>query len=523
MSGRKQIRQTDKRTGRVYVYETEYRYDKSKKRTVLHGRKLVGHIDPEAGSVVPNRDTKPYQSSPKSTRQFYGATYLFDRIAEISGIAADLREAAPELADKALSLAYYLTSEGSCPISRFNRWSRTHAHPYGMEISSQRGSELFAALDQDVKERFCALQAKRRPEGQYWYYDATSISSWSETLRQVKWGHNKDRVPLPQINLACLIGQQSGLPFYFRNYAGNISDVSTIQKLIDDVAYMGMGKARIACDRGFWSSANINALMDKHIKFLIGVKTGLKFVARAIKDNASKLRQWQNYDGDRGVFGLAVPHEWDFEKPRPGSGETGHDVRRSYLYVYYSPSRVADDERELAVLLKSLSAELESGNMVESHSGLYEHYFERVRGKWVGRMDVIEAQRETFGYFALFGNDAKLDAAAALAIYRQKDIIEKSFADIKDRLDFRTPKASSTETLNGKIFCVFVALIITSWLRKKMSDTGLDKKWTLQGLIDELDVIERYTSAGKSPKVVEVTKKQKDIYSALGFEAPNAS
>ncbi len=40
----------------------------------------------------------------------------------------------------------------------------------------------------------------------------------------------------------------------------------------------------------------------------------------------------------------------------------------------------------------------------------------------------------------------------------------------------------------------FVALIYLSYVKKKVQDAGLFEKWTLQGLFDKLDTIERFES-----------------------------
>ena len=63
-----QIRQTDKRTGTVYVYEAEAKWDPGRKQTRYGKRRLVGHVDPETGEVVPNRPTRASASSPDSRR-----------------------------------------------------------------------------------------------------------------------------------------------------------------------------------------------------------------------------------------------------------------------------------------------------------------------------------------------------------------------------------------------------------------------------------------------------------------------
>ena len=57
----------------------------------------------------------------------------------------------------------------------------------------------------------------------------------------------------------------------------------------------------------------------------------------------------------------------------------------------------------------------------------------------------------------------------------------------------------------------FVALIYLSYVKKKMQDAGLFEKWTLQGLLDELDIIEQFESPEHGRLLGEITKKQKEI------------
>ena len=77
--------------------------------------------------------------------------------------------------------------------------------------------------------KFFKLQGRRRAEDEYWAYDTSSISSYSEELSLVKYGKNKDHDPLPQINLLLVFGEKSYLPFYYRRLAGNIPDVKTVR------------------------------------------------------------------------------------------------------------------------------------------------------------------------------------------------------------------------------------------------------------------------------------------------------
>ena len=70
---------------------------------------------------------------------------------------------------------------------------------------------------------------------------------------------------------------------------------------------------------------------------------------------------------------------------------------------------------------------------------------------------------------------------------------------------------------------MFVALVLTAWLRRRMHESGLDGDYTLEGLLDEVEAIERYTREGHRPRVCEVTGRQRDIFDRLGYGLPTTS
>ena len=127
-------------------------------------------------------------------------------------------------------MAFYLILEDNNPLYRFEKWHLTHKHPYGESITSPRSSELFASITDDQVNKLFRLQGRRRVEDEYWAYDSTSISSYSETLAQIQYGKNKEDDQLPQLNLLLVFGEESGLPFYYRKLAGNIPDSITVKQ-----------------------------------------------------------------------------------------------------------------------------------------------------------------------------------------------------------------------------------------------------------------------------------------------------
>jgi len=104
--------------------------------------------------------------------------------------------------------------------------------------------------------------------------------------------------------------------------------------------------------------------------------------------------------------------------------------------------------------------------------------------------DAIRAVEKDYGYIFLMTNEIK-DPVKALETYRSKDTIEKAFGNLKERLNMRRMAVSSEENFEGKLFIQFVALIYLSYIKKVMNEQGLFKNYTLQELLDELDIIER--------------------------------
>ena len=152
------VKQLDRRSGITYAYESVSYWDKEKKQS-RSVRKLIGRVDEKTGEIIATDGRRKKEQSVDGQivairrgrtpslsvkRQFYGATYLLDKIGEKIGITDDLKTCFPKNYKMILSIAYFLILEESNPLFRFGRWERLHRHPYGGDIASQRSSELFA-------------------------------------------------------------------------------------------------------------------------------------------------------------------------------------------------------------------------------------------------------------------------------------------------------------------------------------------------------------------------------------------
>ena len=519
-----------------YVY-IDKGFWNSEKQQSDHKREYIGKYDGK--TFTPNKtyyrlqaeyeqSITAHKTGPVPTgiclRQFYGATYLLDQISSKTGISVDLGRCFGSLACQILSIAYYLILEEGMPLYRFHKWGMTHRHPYGKDIPSQRSSELFGLITEDAKMDYFKRQAKRHGLNEYLAFDTTSISSYSTLIKQAKYGKNKDGDPLPQINLALLYGEESMLPVYYRKLAGNITDVKTIENLLKDVDFLKLEKLKLVMDRGFYSEKNINDLMKHHHKFLIGAKTSLKIVSSRLDKIRADFVTRFNYNSELKLYVMSFTEEWDYSEEKPRSGETITDKRRVYLHFYYNDQKATDDKTRFNAMLDRLEYNLINGTPDPADEKLYQKYFvineTPVRGvTYSFKEDAIRKAEKNYGYFVLMSNGIK-DPVEALRIYRLKDLIEKSFGNLKERLSMRRMSVSSEENFEGKLFVQFVALQLMSYIKRQMDVNGLFNDYTMQSLLDEIDVIEYYQQPGKAHHLSEITEKQRKLYELMDVYAP---
>lgn len=531
------VHQKDKRSGITYAYQSVSYWDKEKQQS-RSKRTLIGRVDDKTGEILPT-DGRGRKKKDKSTpakrgpipvertaRSFYGATYLLDAIGEKLGITQDLKICFPETYRQIMSTAYYLVLEDHNPLYRFEKWGILHKHPYGKNIASQRSSELFGSITEKDKQHFFKLQGKRRSEKEYWAYDITSISSYSESLRQVQYGKNKEDDRLPQLNLALVFGETSSLPFYYRKLAGNIPDSKTLKHLLVDLDTLGFSKVKLVMDRGFYSEENINALFKDHVKFLIAGKMSLNFMKSNLEDIYNNFRSFEHYNETYELYCRTVETQWQYTQYQPYKKEILKEPRRIYIHYYYNIEKAAEEEKAFDRNLMILRRELESGKQIPEHENQYKKYFnvnttpKRGTKAMVKEEEVLRAKKY-FGFFALVTNET-MDALTALETYRNKDLVEKAFGNLKERLNLRRALVSSEQNLDGKLFIEFVALIYLSYIKKQMQVSDLFKKYTIQGALDKLDVIECFEAPGQRLRVGELLEKQKEIYHALQIELPSS-
>ncbi len=524
------VHQKDKRSGLTYAYESISHWDKEKKQS-RSKRKLIGRVNSK-GEIVPTdgrckKNKKPKieaEPKPARIRSFYGATYLLDSIGEKLGLTKDLQKCFGDDYKQILSIAYYLILEDRAALYRFEKWSTLHKHPYDKNISSQMSSKLFASITEESKVQFFKEWGKHKAKDEFWAYDTTSISSYSEQLKQVQYGYNKENDPLAQLNLAIVFGEKSNLPFYYRKLAGNIPDSKTLIHLLADMKQLQFNKLKLVMDRGFYSKDNINELFEGHLKFLVSTRISLSFIKSKLESIYNNFTSYNYYSPEYELYAQTITTTWEYEKERAYKKDIVKKKKRIYLHYYYNIEKAAEDKKVFDNKLIKYKMELINKKPIKKHQGFYDKYFiikeTPKKGVIVNvKMNEVNKTRKYYGFFVLISNE-KMSAIKALEIYRNKDVVEKAFGNLKERLNMRRMLVSSEKSLDGKLFVQFIALIFLSYIKKQMQIKDLYKKYTLISLLDKIDVIEYFEYPNTKSRVGEILEKQKEIYEAMEIDVP---
>ena len=116
-------------------------------------------------------------------------------------------------------------------------------------------------------------------------------------------------------------------------------------------------------------------------------------------------------------------------------------------------------------------------------------------------------------------NNNNLDHEAMIALYRQRDGIEKAFDVMKNDLHEYRLRTSTNKTTNGKIFITFLSVILYSALLQLMRPS-LIKKFTVAEVFSELKKIRAIKLDDADCYLTEISKTQRLIFKELGIPIP---
>lgn len=150
--------------------------------------------------------------------------------------------------------------------------------------------------------------------------------------------------------------------------------------------------------------------------------------------------------------------------------------------------------------------------------------FEPGKGKLVRNCDAVAHNMERCGIFTNIST-MECSAAFALGTYRHRDDVEKCFKTGKSTFDMGKIRSQSNETMSGRLFISFLALILSCELNNRMSAdesvfVKLGSAKTLRDDFASYYELLAHVSDIKCCKgyISEVTQRHKSIAKRLGLE-----
>ncbi len=387
-------------------------------------------------------------------------------------------------------------------------------HTRDLPLSSGGISRLLTEIGQSrLQDKLASYLVRQLESRRTILYDITSVTSYSELIKLLEWGYNRDHNNLPQINLSVILDKQEGIPLSYEIYPGSITDVQTLFNTIKKLSAIGIKYFTIILDRGFYSLENINHLIEANADFVIAVPQKYKEV------NQLMSRVWKEIDHTQ----YLEKYGGDIFFVKEVDIVAGTHTLKGFCY--YNPGRATQEKDNFYRKLVDIKKELEKLTVDKSV-----------------RRQAAEIAGKHFEYFSLDTTSAKLkvtikdkavsrvlnkkglyliayrgdyDWECCLAAYKEKDLIERGFNILKNDLELSTPGVHKNETLKGIVFINLLALIIRMKIMNILKQAELTKEYSFEKMLLQLEKIKAVVYDNGKVIITELTKKQKEILEAF--------
>lgn len=394
--------------------------------------------------------------------------------------------------------------------------------------SDSKVSDFINGLTRDQSIEFQNQWTSKfnKDEQIYISYDSTNKNCQAGDIELLEFGHAKVDTGKPIVNYSIAYDMNNAVPLYYENYAGSINDVSQLQTMVKKAEGYKFKNIGFVLDRGYFSKANIHAMDAANYDFIImvkGMKDMVSDLVRLVKGRFEDRREYSIRDYK--VSGYTVKR-----KLFPS------DEKERYFHIYYSDYNKGKEKEDFQSKIDEMEEALKVHEGTEfTLPSTYEKYFEPIYYHEDKEDEIFMFAKEKYqainnaidlcGYFVLI-TSRKMTAEDALELYKGRDPSEKLFRGDKSYLGNKSFRVQSTESMRGKIFIEFVALILRNrfyTLLKEQMKAGTKQNYlTVPAAIRELEKIELIRQSDKEYRLDSaITKTQKEILKAFDMTAAN--
>ena len=487
--------------------------------------------------VTPEKPAE-YEKAEEGSVLSMGYGIAFHKEASDTGITSALTEApGPDRAMQALAVASFYARDRERGLTLLSKFTEHSLCFTGAPVDARRACELFASVTPAERavfsdswmasaEELAKGQAGKDAERRFVFYDVTSVSSYSELIKQVARGYNRDGEALKQVNTGLFMDGTTGLPLYCTWYDGSVNDASSFRNVLKEAQERGLDKNVTVVGDGIFSDSKCVAFMaERGYTMIVGIS------AERIAGVYGEISAWRREINAAGCGDSFLNDDECDLSSREVPFAIGEV--RGRLIMYHDTVREGEEKTAASRKYRKTLAELKACGftLTEPPCRYVRRLFDVVRNREAGTWTVSENREKLAdamaqcGSFALFTTlspekDTELIKwhASVLERCREKDACEKAFAALKNDMIGERMFSHSSKGWQGKLPVVFASLAVRKSLYLKLRTWIRQKRVNLEYAFEVLDEL-RCRKRGDH-WVVEntLTKEQKEVCGALGLD-----
>jgi transposase len=210
--------------------------------------------------------------------------------------------------------------------------------------------------------------------------------------------------------------------------------VRTVKRLLADFKALGFENVKLVLDCGFYSGANVDLLLKDGVEFLVSLRMSLSFVREELDRVYDEISSFENYSEQYELYSLLVPVD--------GGAVVGGVGGRVFLHLFFDVEREAEDKKVFDRGLAVMRSEFLCGKCKKEYAKGYVEYF-TVKGFWLLMVVVwwlllMRLQWLLLSVilgFLLCCLVVIWCCVEAFGLYRNRDLVEKAFGNVKDKVE----------------------------------------------------------------------------------------
>jgi hypothetical protein len=465
--------------------------------------------------------------------RLYGDIWLLEQIAIKTGIRQDLEKVfrSKGIVDDIMTLAMfpYLTNYS---LSRVARWQMIAKSPSERVLSPPDITRLTQSITEKHRMELLGLRAARLRKSELCAVDSTTRSAYGSSLADIKWGKNKEGLPLEQTLEVVVYTLDSHMPIYYRSFPGNMLDSRSLETILLDLSHAGFKDVILITDRGYEKIRNLEKYILQGQAMIMCTKVQQKYVLTKILEFGEFGARPDGMEIDRDM--RLYYQQYDIEYNVESTGGSVKKSDRLKLNLYFDVIRKGEELMNLEIDIKKQSEQLET--LMQEKAVLDDdktlkcmyNYFkisydpmDRTIKSYALNCKKVEKAEQTSGFFAITTHKLDMAAMEVLQTYRLRDEQEKCFQQMKSQMDGARQRNWSEEGKTGRQFIQFVSLILSSYSRYIWRSTDLKDMFssTLE-VLDEMRSIRCIEHTGKAKFTTPFVGNQLDICDVFGFKIP---